>query len=54
MGVNKAISIPAHGSRRVSTVFTKVVQKELRTVTVSAGGRTTSKGIVVNPFYVKF
>jgi hypothetical protein len=54
MGVNKAISIPAHGSRRVSTVFTKVFQKELRTVTVSAGGRTTSKGIVVNPFYVKF
>lgn len=52
--VNRTVTIPAHNKIRVNTVFTNVVEKEFRTVNVSAGGRYATKTITVNPFYVKF
>lgn len=52
--VNRNITIPGHSSRRVSTSFTNVLEKEIRTVNVTAGGRSASKTITVNPFYVKY
>ncbi len=52
--VNRTITVPGHSSRRISTAFTNVLEKEFRTVNVTAGGRSASKTITVNPFYVKY
>lgn len=51
--VSRTLNIPAKSSRRISTVFTKVYERETRTVTAKAGGFATSKNITVSPFYVK-
>lgn len=51
--VTRNLTIPAKGSRRVSTVFTKVYTREVRGVTAKAGSFATSKNITVSPFYVK-
>ncbi|MCM1028214.1 MAG: WG repeat-containing protein [Pseudoflavonifractor sp.] len=52
--VNRSITVPGNSSRRVNTAFTNVLEKEFRTVNVTAGGRSASKTITVNPFYVKY
>lgn len=51
--VNRTVTIPANGSRRISTAFTKVYERESRYISVSASGITVNKNITVNPFFVK-
>lgn len=51
--VSRNITIPAGQSRRISTSFTKVYEREIRTVTATAGGFSTSRNITLSPFYVK-
>lgn len=51
--VNRNVTIPANSSRRVSAAFAKVYEKEVRTVTVTAGTVKVTKSISVTPFYVK-
>lgn len=52
--VSRSLTIPAHGSKRVSTNFTKVYEKEVRGVSATAGNAKAYKNITVSPFYVKF
>lgn len=52
--VNRKVTIPAGGAKRVSTCFTKVLSNETRTVAVTADGRSSSKNVKLSPFYVKF